>query len=329
MKKLVVAGVALGCLAGSASADDMDRQIGLIVSGVVDKWAGVQIIDGPDVSSPPQQQGPGFVPTGTEALLASGGEGLLSIPLGDNLSIQNDFKYELNSNATDSTPDVIGPRYFYQGAAHLSWRDPSSALVGVFGGVGVADMATLDTSAHFVGGEAQLYMGDLTFYAQGGFVGFSSDIPTADEFEFAGLDDGFFARGVVRWFPTTDSRLQLEGTYLNTDFAGTGFGGMEAVSVKARYDFMLNGMPLIGDLPVFIAYRGTFRNDCLRADGAFRDAPGPGSLGIDDHLIMIGTSYSFSGDRLAIDRRGATLDTPDFTFSCVAQRFLGEEEELD
>jgi hypothetical protein len=34
---------------------------------------------------------------------------------------------------------------------------------------------------------------------------------------------------------------------------------------------------------------------------------------------MVGTSYSFSGDLITVDRQGATLDTPDFNHSCQGQ----------
>jgi hypothetical protein len=36
---------------------------------------------------------------------------------------------------------------------------------------------------------------------------------------------------------------------------------------------------------------------------------------------MIGTSYSFSGDLITVDRQGATLDTPNFNHSCAAEPF--------
>ena len=48
----------------------MDREIGLIVSGVVDKWAGVQFIDDG---------------LNDDTIFASGGEGRLSLPLGSSL----------------------------------------------------------------------------------------------------------------------------------------------------------------------------------------------------------------------------------------------------
>jgi len=288
MKKTVLAAsAALIAFVTPASAADYDRELGLIVSGVVDQWAGVQIIDS------------SFPVAGDDTLFVNGGEGRLSLPLGENLSIQSDVKYEYNSYALEDPTDndVIGPRFSYQGAVHLSWRDPSRGLFGVFGGAGSSDFGGLRTEAHFVGGEAQVYLDNITLYGQGGFVNFDTQSPIA-----FGLDDGFFARGVFRWFMDNGSRLQLQGTYLKADFNVIA-GEMEAFSVGARYDFNI-AMPIIGDTPIYVGYRGTFRDNCT----VFGD--------IDDHTIMIGTSYSFSGDRISVDRRGTTLDTPDFNYSC-------------
>jgi hypothetical protein len=289
MKKMLLAtSVALFAFAGPASAADYEREMGLIVSGVVDSWAGVQFIDDG---------------TNDDTVFTNGGEGLLSLPLGDNLSIQTDVKYEYNTNATENVVDndVFGPRFSYQFATHGSWRDPSRGLFGAFGGMGSNDsgfaFGALRQDYRFVGGEAQFYIDNITLYGQGGYVETSN--------VGAGLDDGFFARGVVRYFPTSDSRIQLEGTYINMDYNIAAAGEMEAFAVKARYDFTLAGMPVIGDTPIYLGYRGTFRDNC-----------GLDGEDLDDHTIMIGTSYSFSGDRLTVDRRGATLDTPDFAIGC-------------
>lgn len=300
MKQSLLAAIAaVFAFAAPASATDADRQLGLIVSGVVDSWAGVQIINSRQ----------GDLSAGDDTVFANGGEGLLSLPLGDNLSIQSDVKYEYNTNATEDSDedDVFGPRYSFQGAVHLSWRDPSRGLFGVFGGAGTSDFFGLNSDAAFVGGEAQLYLDNITLYAQGGYVDFDSQ-----EFEAVGLSDGLFVRGVFRWFMSNDSRLQIEGTYVNIDrsFAAL-FGEMEAFSVGARYDFTLASLPVIGDTPLYIGYRGIFRDNCLELDVE-------GSFDVDDHTIMIGTSYSFSGDRLTVDRQGATLDTPNFNYSCFA-----------
>jgi hypothetical protein len=238
-------------------------------------------------------------------LFANGGEGRLSFPVGETLSIQNDFKYEYNQNAIESpfANDVRGPRYSYQFAAHVSHRDPSTFLVGGFvaiGGVNTGLGFGAFTQDHLLaGGEFQFYLNNFTLYGQGGFVETNNT--------FSGLDDGFFARGVLRYFPTADSRLQVEGTYINMDYVTPGFGDVDAFIVKARYDMTLD-LPLMGSTPLWVGYRGTFRDNC--AFGA----------DLDDHTFMIGTSYSFSGDMLTVDRQGATLDTPDMV-SCFDQTF--------
>jgi len=294
MKKVLLAtSVALFAFAGAANGADLEveEELGLIVSGVSDSWLGVQYIDAGGL--------------GDETVFVMGGAGLLSLPLGDNLSIQSDVKYEYNTLGNDPIDTVNGPRYSYQGAVHLSWRDPASGLFGAFGGMGTSNFGPIGSTNHrFVGGEAQFYLDNMTFYGQGGYVEF---VP-GDVF-ITGLDDGYFARGVFRWFFAGNSRLQLEGTYLNADFnSGDDY---ESFSVGARYDFVLESLPLIGDTALYVGYRGTFRDNCLDV----------ATIGVDDHTVMIGSSYSFSGDLITVDRQGATLDTPDFNHSCQGPTF--------
>ena len=76
-KSILAASVALVAFAGPAAATDYEREVGLIVSGVVDSWAGVQMIDD------------GF---NDDTVFTNGGEGLLSLPLGNNFSLQSDVK---------------------------------------------------------------------------------------------------------------------------------------------------------------------------------------------------------------------------------------------
>ena len=293
MKKLTfLTSVALAAMAAPTLAADleMEQELGLIVSGKVDSWVGVQFLN----------RGP--LPDKT--VFAIGGEGLLSLPLGENLSLQSDFKYEYNDQANDFLGSVAGPRYSYGFAGHLSWRDPSAGLFGVFGGAGTANHGFFgDTDIAFIGGEAQFYMDNITFYGQGGYV----DYRGPGKGIGFGLDDGYFVRGVMRWFVTGDSRFQVEGSYFNSDFER--FGSTDAFSFGARYDFSL-GLPVIGDTALYIAWRGQWRSDCLRG---FR---GNDNYDLNDQTIMIGSSYSFSGNLLTVDRQGATLDTPDFTHGC-------------
>jgi len=54
-----------------------------------------------------------FPVAGDDTLFVNGGEGRLSLPLGENLSIQSDVKYEYNSYALEDPTDndVIGPLF--------------------------------------------------------------------------------------------------------------------------------------------------------------------------------------------------------------------------
>lgn len=292
MKKLILAtSVALAAMAAPTLAADleMDRELGLIVSGKSDAWMGAQFLSRGPLSD--------------KTVFATGGEGLLSLPLSDNLSLQSDFKYEYNDQANDSVFDSAGPRHSYHFAGHLSWRDPSAWLFGVFGGAGTMNTGFIgDTDIAFVGGEAQFYMDNITFYGQGGYVDYSNLRGFGK-----GLDDGYFARGVMRWFVTGDSRVQVEGSYFKSDFVRR--GSNDAFSFGARYDFSLD-IPVVGESALYVAWRGQWRSDCLRG---FNNNSG---FDISDQTIMIGSSYSFSGDLITVDRQGATLDTPHFAHGC-------------
>ncbi len=295
MKKLILAATAaLLASTSMASAADMDyeRQLGLIVSGVVDQWVGGQYMT----------NSPALFGEADDFVLANGGEGRLSLPLGEKLSIQSDLKYEYNSYATENFPsnDTLGQRYTFQGTGHLSWRDPSTFLLGVFGGAGATDSTLGRYDVSYFGGEAQFYMNDITLYAQGGYVDF--DVRTNNFFALP-LNDGIFARGVLRWFLTPESRLQIQGTYLSAEYELTG-ADMDAFSVGARYDTNIN-LPIMGSTPLYVAYRGVFRDNCAAIGES-----------MDDHTFMVGTSYSFSGGMLTVDRQGATLDSPDFNYAC-------------
>lgn len=286
-----------------ASAADPDTAIGLIVAGEVEKASGVQIFDIP--SGPP-----GPLNGGTELTFWSGTSGKLSLPLGDNLSIQTDVDVEYNDQAFSNGPFEGGLRYGFQGAGHLSWRDPSQSLFGVFGGAGGTHFAFFNANdAHnyrFVGGEAQFYMNNITLYAQGGYVEVAKVQPPFSP----QLDDGMFVRGVFRYFMDADTRVQLEGGYAGVDRtrgrgAGQGPGprDIDIYTWGARFDTRF-ALPIVGDSNIFLGYRGTLRDDCYQFAGG---------QDLTDHTIMVGFNYQFGGtSMLDNDRRGATLDTPDF-----------------
>jgi hypothetical protein len=102
------------------------------------------------------------------------------------------------------------------------------------------------TTYRFVGGEAQFYAGDLTFYGQGGYIDVAPARPAVNQ----RLDDGFFARGVVRWFLEPDTRVQLEGGYAGLERVGGGGQGpgprdLDIYTWGARYDTRLRCRSLV------------------------------------------------------------------------------------
>lgn len=298
------AAIMLVATSNVALAADYDRQIeDIVVSGVVEKWVG-----GTFTSDDAENYNPDH-----GSYLTSGTSGRLSLPLGENLSMQMDADTEFTSNAFKSDAnDDFG--YSFQGGLHLSARDPSKGLFGGFVAVGrgVGDDGLGAHDFHAVGGEAQVYNGDLTFYLQGGWI----DSATADDGgRKDGLHDAFFARAVGRWFVTPDSRLQGEVAYANgTQDDGDGHD-MDVVQWSVRYDTLMT-LPVVGDSKVFVGYRGLHAdNGCCGDDDTGR---------FTDHTILAGFSYSFGGETmLEFDRVGATLDLPNFG------RWVAAGEQID
>lgn len=291
-------------VSSTAQAADYEAQIQeLVVSGIVDQWYGGTFSSGDAGNYEPDHK----------SYLTSGNSGRLSLPLGTNLSIQMDADSEVATNAfKGNASDDFS--YSFQGGLHLSVRDPHTGLFGGFVAVGRGDGDDGNSGAHnfhAVGGEAQLYSGDMTFYLQGGWL--DSDGLDGDAED--GLHDAFFVRGVGRWFMTPDSRLQGEVAYANGEQdSGDGYD-MDVIQWGVRYDTLLM-LPLVGNSTVFMGYRGLHAdNGCCNKDdrGKFTD-----------HTIMAGFSYHFGGPTMQeFDRVGATLDLPNFG------RWVAAGEQID
>ncbi len=325
---------AIGCMAvacvamtGNANAADMDyeRAMELAVSGKVESWIGYSFVS--DYS--PATGGAANV-LSHDDYFVSGTSGRLSLPLGDSLSIQQDVDLEMTGNVYK---DETGNNYIYsyQMGTHLSFRDPGMGLIGAFGGWGSGatdgntgnndDADSLEF--RFIGGEAQVYMEDFTFYVQAGYLDAERTNTNNQDDTFR---DAIFVRGVGRWFMSETSLLELEFSYADGD-ADTEPDGHTILEWGIRYDTMLAGLPIIGDTAVFIGYRGArFENEDAPGNGG---GGGGGEGGADsedylDHTIMVGTSWSFGGDNMKqFDRVGATLDLPNFG------RWVASGENLD
>ncbi len=305
MKKLIATSamaIALAVSANSVSAADFDAEEairGLVVGGEVESFSGITFYD---------SDGSVDFDDG-DSQLVSGLTGRLSLPLGENLSIQTDVEFEYASEALAGSREDDHFSHSFLAGGHLSWRDPNSGLFGAFAsfGGGASDDngsdSTRDFSYYAVGGEAQLYAGDFTLYVQGGYIdGASSDSSTIVDSD--ALRDAFFGRGIVRWFMDPDTRVQAEIAYVDgqNDFNEITPSDMTILEWGVRYDTMIAGLPILGDSNVFVGYRG-----------AHFDKSSPDSAEFTEHTIMAGFTHRFGTQTIReTDRYGATLDLPNF-----------------
>lgn len=305
----------------SVMADDYDTQIQqLVVSGTVEKWIGGSFISNIDNNADEEDEG-NFQPN-HDNYFASGQSGRLSLPLGDMLSLQMDAQNEITSNAFTSPEedDEFSDDFSHaiEFGLHVSARDPSRGLVGAFAAFGQGKGDSVNGRQNFwaVGGEAQYYADDTTFYLQAGYLDSNPQPSETDNGQLDGLHSAFFVRGVARWFMTPDSRLQGEVAYAhgkqdndgpdpNVDPNPNRPFDMDVIQWGARYDTVLSGLPLIDEGTVFIGYRGIhFDNLCCDDEDTAR---------FTEHTVMAGFAYRFGGSTLKeFDRVGATLDLPNF-----------------
>lgn len=309
MKKLFASSamaIALVISAGGASAADFEPEEvirGLVVAGEVETFSGFMAYGGESGNVEYSEDDTQFV---------SGVLARLSLPLGDNLSLQMDGELEYSSTAMiDERQDDLFQESFLFGG-HVSWRDPMSHLFGAFASFGGGNHdddndGTDRFDFYAVGGEAQFYLDDLTFYVQGGYIDGGTDdtIAVADDDT---LRNAFFGRGIVRWFMTPDSRLQAEFAYVDGDVETDEdpVSNMSIIEWGVRYDTVISGLPILGDSNVFVGYRGAH----FEMDDPTQDDDNGEFV---DHLIMVGFTHRFGTQSIKDqDRYGATLDLPNF-----------------
>ena len=266
------------CTAAAAheDADTGERKI----SGVFDLGGGVEALR--------EKGGSNSVDDETYGLLA--GNARVNLPITNRFDVQVDLDAEALFVDNNSNDNYLGHML---GATHLSWRDPETGLLGVFGGGGVAFEANDDDHVkhYFVGAEGQYYFDSVTAYLQGGFLDGHQDNKDA-------IRDGGFVRGVGRYFLSETTMLQGEGSFAqgNTD------SGRQTEAVVAGWGGRAETM--LGDWPVavFMDYRGNRYLERARASSNSR---------LTDHTFLFGVRFLIGQPNLlANDRNGATLDLP-------------------
>ncbi len=220
------------------------------------------------------------------------GAGRVSIPFMDRFSVQLDGDLEVYFSDDNESYEPLG---LWLAGGHASWRDPSLGLLGVFGAAGYGLQTSFDNSndyeiGYMVGAEGQVYFGDFTLYAQAGYGDFEADN------EPEGFNEGWFVRGVGRWFPTMDSLIEAEVSYGSTHMF------VDGVDNGHIWNWGIQGkIRVLDDFPVYAtaAYRG-----------ADYDATSEGDSG-DEHMFLAGVNILFGPNTLKDnDRLGATLDLP-------------------
>jgi hypothetical protein len=238
---------------------------------------------------------------GQDAALVSG-DARVSIPFGGAFSLQLDADGEYNFTDEGSGDEEENPQGFWLVGAHASIRNPDTGLIGIFGAAGqgyntgCCNDGGEEKVGYMVGGEGQVYLGDLTLYAQGGYANFEQD---REGGAAEGFIDGWFARGVGRWFVGADTLIEGEVSYAYTgsyfdegDSQDNGEFWNWGVKAKTR---------LGGSMPIYgvLGYRGgTYYAD----DDDDR---------LTEHVVYGGITVLMGADNLRDnDRRAATLDMP-------------------
>lgn len=287
--KLAISAMAL-CFASPSFAADLGKYDGSVKDDVLDNGLiyqgtlGVSVLhtwaDGSEDSIIDDEEHFGIT-----------GLGRVSIPLGLMMSAQFDIDGTSNFLSGDEIDDNFG--HAFSAAGHLSYRDPRSYLVGVFGFVGNSS-AGEDEQATFYGAgiEGQLYLRNVTLYGQAGFFTGEGEDDNGD-----GIEDAWFVRGVGRYFFSPNSKLEAEVSYAqgDIDFGGTDADDDPMVAWGVSFERMMPRFPIAWT----VGYSGS------TAENKDDDTD------YTDHTVRAGLKFHFGARTLLdIDRRGATLDTP-------------------
>jgi hypothetical protein len=187
---------------------------------------------------------------------------------------------------------------------HASWRNPDVGLIGLFGGYGRGwtERENDESNAGWLGVEGQAYFGPATLYLQTAYV--NGEVENTEET----FNPAFLVRGVGRFFPTADQRIELELSFTRADEVIDDADDMSGLGWGIRYD-----RRIVGALHGYLSYRGAHYDTSTEGEE------------LTEHIPSIGLSFLFGAESLLVnDRRGATLDQPE-----IAMRTTSWAEPLD
>jgi hypothetical protein len=175
-----------------------------------------------------------------------------------------------------------------EATGHLYYRDPERFSAGAFGTYGIVEGYNI-----WCGGlEGQYFFDRVTAYAQGGYRTIDTGVGNNE----------WYVRGIGRWFPTDNLRLEGEIGYawLSIEDNPTD-RTLNTLFWTATAEYRFDHMPL----GVFAQYRGaTYYHD--EAPALFPNAYNAAVFGVRAHLG--------SDSLIDNDRRGASYDTRPLDF---------------
>lgn len=205
------------------------------------------------------------------------------------LGIQGDIQY--TSRTLDDAGNDVTMSSF-DGALHGFYREADKFLVGGFVQIGrdelsygSSDEANVDRA--YVGGEAQVYLDNLTLYGQAGMQQFESGSGSPS----IGLS-GWFVNGEARYFLTPNLRIEARAGFstLDIDIASMTF---DTASVGVGIEYKFDSLPV----SLFAKYDYTTTSVDV--------TPSPTQS---DHRFLVGARFALGEDSLLDrDRNGASL----------------------
>lgn len=206
------------------------------------------------------------------------------------LGVQGDVRYtsrtfeDVGGDMTTSSVD---------GALHGFYRESDQFLVGGFVQIGRDSLedgsftaGTTDRS--YIGGEAQVFLGNATLYAQAGMQQFD----VGSGMMSVGLS-GWFGTVEARYFLTPDLRIEAHAGFNTLEFDIIAIAlNTATIGVGAEYKFE--------SLPISLFAKYDYTTTSFNDDG--------GSPTMSDHRFLVGARFAIGEDTLLDrDRNGASL----------------------